>query len=63
MVTDPARRTWKERADVVSHALVSADTAQVVETARRYGATFAVVPWPVNGAAYSDQYFSVIRVQ
>ena len=63
MVTDPARRTWKERADVVNQALVSADTGQVVEAARRYGATFAVVPWPVNGAAYRDEYFSVIRVQ
>jgi hypothetical protein len=63
MVTDPARRTWKERADVVNQALMSGDTEKVVEAARRYGATFAVVPWPVNAAAYRDQYFSVIRVQ
>jgi hypothetical protein len=43
-----------------SRAMQSRDTARVIELANGYGADFAVVPWPVAGARYADEWFSVV---
>ena len=40
----------------------SGDTAKVRELAIKYGADYAVVPWRVPGAIYTDDYYSVIAL-
>jgi hypothetical protein len=43
-------------------AMRSGDTAKVRELALKYGADYAVVPWRVPGAIYTDEYYSVIAL-
>lgn len=43
-------------------AIRSHDTARVARLAATYDADYFVVPWPVEGAAYRDRYFSVVPV-
>lgn len=45
-----------------SQAIKDRDTVRVMALAREYGVDFAVVPWPVPGALYADESFSVLRV-
>lgn len=56
------RATWAEMVEAVNAALASRDLDRVRQLARSLGATYAVVDWPVEGAAYSDEYYSVVRV-
>jgi hypothetical protein len=44
-------------------AIRSRDTDRVERLAKAYGADFFVVPWRAEGAAYVDQYFSIIAVR
>ncbi|MCX7114103.1 MAG: hypothetical protein NTX45_29345 [Proteobacteria bacterium] len=51
--------TVKETHDVFSrHNII-----EVVELAKKYRATWAIVPWEVKGAVYSDSNYSVIKIK
>jgi len=43
-------------------AMRSGNTAKVRKLALKYGADYAVVPWRVPGAIYTDDYYSVIAL-
>lgn len=61
-VWDLQREKWARALDRVDAVLATGDTAQVLALARELGATWAVVTWPVEGAAYRDATFSILRV-
>ena len=46
-----------------TQAIKSRDTARVASVAMAYGAEFFIVPWRVEGAAYVDEFFSVVPVR
>jgi hypothetical protein len=48
--------------DTVDKVMATGDAAVVREFARKLGASYAVVTWPVADAVYRDQYFSILRV-
>jgi hypothetical protein len=60
---DVRRATWSRSLEAIDSALAARDLGRVMTLARSLGATYAVVSWPVEDAAYSDEYYSVIRVQ
>lgn len=62
-VWDHRRGTWLSSLDEVDRTMAVADTAGVERLARQLGATFAVVPWPVEDAVYRDPHFSILRLQ
>ena len=62
-VWDVRRASWAESVEAIDLALASRDLGRVAALARSLGARYAVVDWPVDGAAYRDEYYSVIRVQ
>lgn len=45
-----------------SQAMAARDAKRVSELARAYGADYVVLPWPLEGALFSDPNFSVLRV-
>lgn len=62
-VWDLRRESWAASLDAVDRALATGDTEQVRRIARKYGATYAVVTWPVDGAVYQDGFYTIIRVK
>jgi hypothetical protein len=62
-VWDAQRATWAESVEAVDRALATRDLGRVMTLARSLGATYAVVDWPAEDAAYRDDYYSVVRVQ
>ena len=61
-VWELSRTTWAESVEATDRALATKDLAKVLSVARSLGATYAVVDWPVEGAAYRDEFYSVVRV-
>jgi hypothetical protein len=61
-IWDARRATWAETLDAVDRALAARDLDQVMALARSLGATYAVVDWPVEQAAYRDDDYSIVRV-
>jgi hypothetical protein len=61
-VWDIRRAKWVESLVAIDRALEARDLDAVIALARSLGATYAVVNWPVEGAAYRDEYYSVVRV-
>ena len=55
--------SWAESLEAIDRALAARDLARIMTLARSLGATYAVVNWLVEDAAYHDEYFSVVRVQ
>jgi hypothetical protein len=62
-VWDPKRGDWARTLEAIDRALASRDTGKVLSLGRRVGATYAIVDWPVEGAVYRDEHYSVVRVQ
>jgi hypothetical protein len=62
-VWEVQRAAWAESLEAIDRALATRNLGQVMTLARSLGATYAVVNWPVEGAAYRDDYYSVVRVQ
>lgn len=62
-VWDVHRAKWAELIDKLDRALATRDLGRVMTLARSLGATYAVVNWTVNDAAYHDDCYSVVRVQ
>jgi hypothetical protein len=62
-VWDARRAKWAELIVAIDRALTARDLAQVMALARSLGATYAVVDWPVEGAVYRDDFYSVVLVQ
>jgi hypothetical protein len=60
---DVRRAAWAQSLEAIDGALSARDLGRVMTLARLLGATYAVVDWPVADAAYSDEYYSVIRVR
>jgi hypothetical protein len=56
------RLEWMTGVHDTQAAFASHDLAQVTVVARKYGATLAIVPWPVQDALYQDAKYSVIRI-
>lgn len=56
------RLEWMTGVRDTQAAFASQDLTQVMAVARKYGATLAIVPWPVQNALYRDAQYSVIRV-
>lgn len=61
-VWDPRREDWAQSLDAIDKALAAKDLDRVLLLAREMGATYAIVNWPVPGAAYRDRYYSVVEV-
>jgi hypothetical protein len=61
-VTAGVVRALRGAVEDVHRAFRLADMRELERVGRKYGATFAVVPWPVEGAAYRDRHFSIIRI-
>jgi hypothetical protein len=57
------RGSWAKSLEALDRSMATGDTEQVKRLARRLGATYAVVPWPVEGAAYRDEHFSILRTR
>jgi hypothetical protein len=58
-----ARRSWQQEMRDVAAALRTSDMEEVRRAGAKYGATLAVVPWPVQEAVYRDELFSVVRLR
>lgn len=58
----PKSGVWIEELSDAQKALGSGKTEEVIRVAQKHGAELAVTPWPVTGALYSDEFFSVIRI-
>ena len=56
------RLDWMTSVHDTQQALANHDLAQVKAVARKYGATLAIVPWPVQDALYQDGKYSVILI-
>jgi hypothetical protein len=56
------RRQWVDNLKIIDRVLETGDTDQVLALARDLGASFAIVTWPVDGASYQDEYFTILRV-
>ncbi len=61
-VWDVRRAQWAQTLGAIDRALSARDLAQVMALARSLGATYAVVSWPVEDAAYRDDFYSVVKV-
>lgn len=61
-VWDVRRTKWADTLEAIDGALAARNLAAILELAREVGATFAVVDWRVEGAAYADENYSVVRV-
>lgn len=61
-VWDTRRGKWASSLDSVDALMATKDTERVVRFAKMLGASWAVVTWPVQGAAYQDKYYSIIRI-
>ena len=61
-VWDTRRGAWARSLDSVDALMATGDTERVVRFAKMLGASWAVVTWPVEGAAYRDSHFSIIRI-
>lgn len=59
---NPARIEWAAMTAEVRRALDTRDTDRVTALARRYEATYAIVPWAAGGAVYRDDCFSILRI-
>lgn len=62
-VWDVRRANWAQSLDAIDRALATRDLDKVLALARSLGATYAVVDWPVEGAAYRDRHYSIVRVE
>jgi hypothetical protein len=61
-VSDPALVEWMALTARVRRTLATGDTSLVVALAREQGASYAIVPWAVDHAAYRNSFFSVLRI-
>jgi hypothetical protein len=61
-VATRALREWRESVEDVYRAFRSADMREVERAGRKYNAVYAIVPWPVEGAAHRDRHFSIVRI-
>lgn len=61
-VSDRQRGHWVQALDTVDKVMATRDTATVRQFAKKMGANYAVVTWPVAGAVYRDQYYSILRI-
>jgi hypothetical protein len=62
-VWEVRRATWAELVESIDRTLAGRDLGEVMTLARSLGATYAIVNWPVEDAAYRDEYYSVVRVK
>jgi hypothetical protein len=61
-VWDPRRADWARSVELVDEAMRAKDLGRVFELAEKFGASYAVVDWPVSDSVYNDAYFWVVRV-
>lgn len=62
-VWDPRRAQWARAIEALDRAMLARDLDRIKELARSLDASYAIVDWPVPGAVYRDEHYSVVRVQ
>jgi hypothetical protein len=61
-VWEAKRGQWVQALGMVDKAMLTGDAVTVKRLARSLGATYAIVGWPVADAVYSDEYYSILKV-
>jgi hypothetical protein len=61
--SSPGRALWRRQVLEMDSAAASHDAVRIREIARKYGADFAILPWPEEGAVFSDGNLSILRIE